>query len=1160
MRCCASAFGIGIRWLLAVAVLLAAAWLSRPGDSSTALPAAEEPQQTFTVTTTADSGAGSLRQAILDANAAAGLDTIAFAIGTGPVSINLSTDLPDITGPVLIDGTTQPGFAGIPLVEVQGFGIKITGGGSTVRSILVTGGPGVVLETGGGNTVVGCRLTGLTDGVFINNSPNNQIGGVTAAESNNIGSNSYGVRISGAAATGNVVTGNYIGLFSDGADGRNTFVGVAIEGAANNRIGGTTAGERNIISNNGGGSTNPANLFRGNVFITGAGATGNTVQGNYIGTNIDGTEDGAIGTNGNRHNGVRIENAPNNTVGGTAGTTPGGACTGACNVISGNKTNGGVYITGAGATGNLVIGNFVGTNAAGTAGIVNFKGVTVTGGASNTTIGNGTAAGRNVISGVTGGLESTEGGIVLDGPNNTVQGNYIGSDTTGMQVLGNNPSGILVTGTDNTIGTGAGTTFGGACTGGCNLIVPSGGPGVRILGTTNPIGRNTVDYNYIGLNAAGTDALLGVNFPGAIWIVGSSQNTIGRAGTPARSAALRSPPDSPSASRCIQDETTFDYIKFDDQTGVYSWKICRTGQMGGPSPGRVHTSIAGKIVLEATDVQATAFLGSPTGYGTIFSERPFPYSHGHVLVGDTQTSNSTCECPTEGQEHDTSGHYLSNGASDNNVNGVRINRTANDPDSNTTPGSSSAINNDNGSGNTFANLDIAGTSSSPIIIAAGTNNRMDELRIRQRLPTSIGLQFIDLNNNGRDINDPSDADGGANRTQNYPSNLKLTKVQNGDYRLRGNYQSFPNASVDVVVSGLEVQSVAADDLDGTVIELGIRVGVTTDGNGNAAIDHTFTGVDAGLIGTFDAITTLATVTAPATFAGDTSEFSDPAPVPDTVADSDNDGKTEISVFRPASANGPSFWFILNSSDSSIRAQQFGLGNDVIVPGDYQRDNVSDFAVFRPSNSTWYNSLITGDPATNFDAVQWGAPTDIPVVGDFLDLGANQQAVFRPSEGNWYIRNPFNNTGVVLNFGLATDKLVPADYNGDGRTDPAIYRDGLWAINPCIGCNAIFHHFGLAGDIPTPGDFDGDGSADIAVWRPSTGVWHLNQSTAGFTAFQWGANGDVPVNGDFDGDGKTDIAVWRPSSGIWYILRSTAGFFAIQWGQNGDIPVPRFPGQ
>ncbi len=85
------------------------------------------------------------------------------------------------------------------------------------------------------------------------------------------------------------------------------------------------------------------------------------------------------------------------------------------------------------------------------------------------------------------------------------------------------------------------------------------------------------------------------------------------------------------------------------------------------------------------------------------------------------------------------------------------------------------------------------------------------------------------------------------------------------------------------------------------------------------------------------------------------------------------------------------------------------------------------------------------------------------------------------------------------------------------------------------------------------DFDGDGKSDISVFRPETGTWYLNQSTAGFSAVQFGISTDKLVPADYDGDGKTDVAVFR--DGSWYLLRSQSGFTAVSFGQTGDIPQP-----
>ena len=128
---------------------------------------------TFTVLTTADSGPGSLRQAILDADAqdnalnpGAAADRIVFAIpGRGLHTITPASPLPDLTDPVVLDATTQPGFAGRPVVVLDGSqtfgdGLHITCGGSTVRGLVIDGfrGAGIAIDTQGGNVIEGNYL------------------------------------------------------------------------------------------------------------------------------------------------------------------------------------------------------------------------------------------------------------------------------------------------------------------------------------------------------------------------------------------------------------------------------------------------------------------------------------------------------------------------------------------------------------------------------------------------------------------------------------------------------------------------------------------------------------------------------------------------------------------------------------------------------------------------------------------------------------------------------------------------------------------------------------------------------------------------------------------------------------------------------------------
>lgn len=178
---------------------------------------------------------------------------------------------------------------------------------------------------------------------------------------------------------------------------------------------------------------------------------------------------------------------------------------------------------------------------------------------------------------------------------------------------------------------------------------------------------------------------------------------------------------------------------------------------------------------------------------------------------------------------------------------------------------------------------------------------------------------------------------------------------------------------------------------------------------------------------------------------------------------------------------------------------------------------------------------------------FGDPDDKLVPADYDGDGRDELAIWRPGDGNWVVRD--GGTDTWTQWGESTDVPVPADYTGDGKADLAVWRprDGTWWVK---GQNGIV--WGKPDDLPVPGDYTGDGKADFAVWRPSTGTWLVN----GMDSFQWGQRGDIPVPADYNGDGRTDYAVWRPSTGRWLIRNvATGSEFDVPWGQRGDIPVP-----
>ncbi len=186
-------------------------------------------------------------------------------------------------------------------------------------------------------------------------------------------------------------------------------------------------------------------------------------------------------------------------------------------------------------------------------------------------------------------------------------------------------------------------------------------------------------------------------------------------------------------------------------------------------------------------------------------------------------------------------------------------------------------------------------------------------------------------------------------------------------------------------------------------------------------------------------------------------------------------------------------------------------------------------------------------------------TLVTVTGDYNGDGKTDVAVFRRTNANliqWFVQGSGNALS-PLNFGSGSlDTPVPGDYNGDGLTDPAVYRSktGMWYIADSPGYTTTAVAFGWAGvDIPVPGNYNGLGSTQIAVYRPTTGQWFL-QGVANPVVVTPGKPGDVPVPGNYDNTGNDEFAIFRPSTGQWTI-QGPSGLEFITLGQAGDIPVP-----
>ena len=405
---------------------------------------------TFTVTNTSNDGAGSLRQAILDANANTGADTIAFNIpGSGVQTIRPLAALPTISDAVVIDGYTQPGSSvntladgdnAVLLIELDGANLE---GGAVLFS-------GIVINTSN------CVVRGLVinrfpgDGIFFT-SPS-------------------------GTTTNNVVEGNFIGTNPSGTVALGNNNGIAINFSTNNLIGGTTPAARNVISGNG---------SHGISVSTGASAT--TMQGNFIGTTANGT--GALG---NGSGGISSAGTGPDTIGGTAA--------GARNVISANQNDAGIFVQSGTSTGPVIAGNLIGTDVTGTVALGNFVGIWLNFGPSlgNSTIGGTTAGAPNVISG------NRSHGVLMTGDsrNNQLLGNLIGTDITGSNPLGNAGHGVSIEATARQ------NRIGGTLTGQGNTIAFNAGNGVLVTGSP------TANGNAIRRNAIYSNGLLGIDLGG----------------------------------------------------------------------------------------------------------------------------------------------------------------------------------------------------------------------------------------------------------------------------------------------------------------------------------------------------------------------------------------------------------------------------------------------------------------------------------------------------------------------------------------------------------------------------------------------------------------------------------------------------------------------
>ena len=482
------------------------------------------------VTTTADVGPGSLRAAIYYANDHPGT-TIRFNIPNtdpgftnGVYTIYMTGELPPlVANGSIIDATTQPGFAGKPIVAIDGSrlipetfgasGVTFYESGCTIRGLAINNVTFSAVEMlynfCFSNHVEGCFLGLSPNGS--NSAPNgfqgvnlaggahaNVIGGTNASQRNVLSGNahSYGVTITETNTDNNVVEGNYIGLDATGTFAVTNFKsGVGIFGGPHNTVvGGNVTGAGNVISGN----------TEYGIFVGDPITIGTVIAGNFIGTDATGNQ--AVPNN---FGGIAVFNQ-------VQGVLIGGTNAAARNVISGNTTVG-VYLLGPNVSNTVVEGNYIGLNAAGTAAVPNtFIGIYVLGGAQNNLIGGTQPGTGNVISG-----NASEGIYIADSgtSNNLVVGNRISTGPQGINGIPNGFTGVGIwNGAQNNI-------IGGTNAGSANLISGNNtGHGISIGDPTTS--GNVVQGNLIGTTTNGLASL--ANGGNGVYIrSGASGNLVG---------------------------------------------------------------------------------------------------------------------------------------------------------------------------------------------------------------------------------------------------------------------------------------------------------------------------------------------------------------------------------------------------------------------------------------------------------------------------------------------------------------------------------------------------------------------------------------------------------------------------------------------------------
>jgi CSLREA domain-containing protein len=908
----------------------------------------------------------SLREAVNAVNAD-GSGAISFAIGSGPVTITLGADSSlKITGEATLDATSQPGYAGTPIVKLRHGYFELWASNTTIRGFDIgDSGYGIQVRPGVdiSNIVIERNFIGVDPaapvdtGIYLTSSAvvtNVRIGNGSASGRNVIRANGTAIQ---AAVNGLTVVGNYFGVADDGitqlAPGF-SMNGISVYSSTLVTIGGPSAGAGNVfvgglpieVSGSGSaaiegnylnvdasgsvvlndvlttqfgilmtGMTN-ATILRNVVVSNGAirisGSTGTSVRGNVIGTDATGT--------------TFLGGIDGITVIGSSGTMIGGTSAGDRNVIG----CAGQRILLNTATNTTVAGNYIGVNAAGTAAFAppGAVGVRVTGTGAGNVIGGSAAGAGNVIAG-SNSTGNNGGAISLGGASSvTVLGNLIGTNAAGTAVLGNAGWGIRVNSGSPTIGgtgpgegnTIAGTTASAPGTAGYGIgFFLNAGTGATILG--NRIGTDVTGNTVLG-NANGGILL---NSTAGTFVIGGS---------------------AAGAGNVISGNGTEIDLRGDATVTIQGNRI-GTNAAGTAD---INSSATGILVNPAVTSTKTILIGGAAA------------GEGNLISG---FSSAAIDAPSNGGVLTIQGNRIGTDA-------TGIAAIAN------FRGLSLARNNATVSGNVITNSTDRG-----VAVASGTGIRLTGNSIY----ANSGLG-IDLGNDGVTNNDAADPDAGANNLQNYPV-LISALASGGTTTVSGSLDSTPNASFL-----LELFANAAGDPSGHgegQTSIGSTT-VTTNAGGNATFNVALPGVAPGSVISATA-TNLAT--------NDTSEFS-----ANVIAGSPGTFQFSAPAYS-VSETGPSVTLTVTRTDGTVPATvDYTTTNGTAVAG-------SDFTA-------------TGGTLA-FSATDTSKTITVPITNDSLDEDDETFSVALSNAGGATIAAPSTAT-VTINDDDAAPSLSISDAN------------------------------------------------------------------------------------------------------------------------------------